>query len=61
MTECCKEALWIQKMLKEINQLSNEEIIINEDNISVLKMITNDKILKQQFPISIFQYRANDF
>lgn len=53
MAEACKEAIWISKLLKDINQTKNQETIIYEDNTSCLKMLTNEKISNRTKHIDI--------
>lgn len=60
LTEACKEAKWIKKLLKDLNYFSEQEITIYEDNTSCLKILQNDKVSSRTKHIDVKFYFIKD-
>ena len=61
LSECCQEALWLRKLLKEFKINLINPIIIFEDNQSCLKLIQEEQLSKRSKHIDTKYHFVKDY
>lgn len=61
LTECTKEAIWLKKLLSEINFVIHDKILIFEDNQSVTKMIISQNHSSRTKHVNVRYHFIKDY
>jgi hypothetical protein len=61
LSEACKEALWIRRILHDLNQSCDEATTIYEDNQSCLKIIEEEKFSNRSKHIDVRYHFVKDY
>lgn len=61
LSETCKEAIWLRRLLEELGNEFNQATIIYADNQSCLQMIKEEKVFRRTKHIDTRIYSVKDF
>lgn len=61
LSEACKEAIWIQRVLKDLNWNRSQPTTIYEDNQSAIKLIADEKLSSRSKHIDTKTYFVKDY
>lgn len=61
LAEACQEAVWIKRLLQDLNETPNNPIVIFEDNQSCIKLVHNEKFSNRSKHIDTKYHFVKDY